>query len=122
MIEYIGVSGPPDALICPIFVCDTCREQVIKRGNIVWGSTAGAPGARRGTPIYVTHKGRCDAAFGLWFAQAYPDADGWMQLSQELDIFARQLAENATKPLPAGDGIRTNPQQLTLPRLAQETR
>ncbi|MFJ4274036.1 hypothetical protein ACIP29_26165 [Streptomyces coelicoflavus] len=122
MIEYVGVLGPPEALNYPISVCDTCREQGVERGNVIWGTTAGAPGLRRGTPIHVAHKGRCDAALDLWFAQVYFDADGWMQLSEELDVFARQLARNATKPLSAGDGIRTYPLQLALPRLAQETR
>lgn len=119
MIEYVARSGPSDALNYPIFVCDTCRKQVTERGNVVWGCTLGVPGPRRSTPVFITHKGRCDTAFDRWFEQEYPDGDGWMQLSEEFDVFARQLAHNASKPLPAGGNVRT--QQLTFPRPSKET-
>lgn len=97
MIEYIGRSGPPEAMNCPALICDTCREQVVDRGNVIWGCTLGdGNGGRRRTPLYVAHKGRCDRAFDLWFAKAYPREDGWIQLWEEAADFMRQLAHNLT--------------------------
>lgn len=97
MIEYIGRSGPPEAMNCPALICDACRQQITGKGNIVWGCTLGdGSSTRRRTPLYTTHKGQCDRLFDLWFAKAYPSADGWVQLWEEAPDFMRQLAHNLT--------------------------
>jgi hypothetical protein len=96
VIEYIGRSGPPEAMNCPALICDACRQQITSKGNVVWGTTVGAPGPLRGTPVYTTHKGRCDRLFDLWFAKTYQADDGWMQRWEEAHDFMRQLAHNLT--------------------------
>ena len=36
MIEIIARNGPPEAMLCPAFVCDACRKQVVGAGNVVY--------------------------------------------------------------------------------------
>lgn len=116
MIEYIGRSGPPEAMNCPALICDSCRKQVVERGNVIWGTTVGADGPRRSTPLYVAHKGRCDRAFDLWFAQAYPTDDGWIQLWEEAETFMRQLAYNLTHAFADDPDGEYHPHRLQLPK------
>ncbi|WP_405580713.1 hypothetical protein [Streptomyces sp. NBC_01092] len=116
MIEYLGRSGPPEAMNCPALICDTCREQVVDRGNVIWGTTAGADGPRRSTPLFVAHKGRCDRAFDLWFAQAYPAADGWLQLWEEAAVFVGQLTHNLTHAFADDTDGEYHPHHLVLPK------
>lgn len=116
LIEYIGRSGPPEAMNCPALICDTCRKQVVGSGNVIWGSTAGSDGPRRSTPLYVAHKGRCDHAFEKWFAEAYPLADGWMPLWEEAAVFMRQLAYNLTNAFADDTEGTYHPHKLALPK------
>ncbi len=97
MIEYVARSGPPEALNCPAFICDTCRKQVFGQGIVTWSTTIGhdgEPSPHRQTPIYVAHKGRCGRALEVWLEANYPRADGWIDLWDDLADFTRQLAHN----------------------------
>lgn len=95
MIEIVPRSGPPEALSCPAFVCDTCRKQVVDKGNIVWMLKVihGDDETRRQSPLYVAHKGRCDQALDLWLKGEY--GDGWIPMWEELGVFLKQLTHNA---------------------------
>lgn len=101
MIEYVARSGPPAAMNCPAFICDTCRKQVVGEGIVTWCTTIGRDyeaGRRehRQTPIYVAHKGRCGRALEVRLEAQYPHEDGWIDLWDDLDDFVRQLAHNLT--------------------------
>ena len=95
MIEIVPRSGPPEAMNCPAVVCDTCRKQVVDKGNIVWAykSVYGTDEVRQQSPIYAAHKGACDRALDLWLKKQY--GEGWLILWEELGTFMRQLAHNA---------------------------
>jgi len=96
VIEYIGRDGPPEAMNCPAFICDVCNQQVVKHGNVMWGTTVGhdpADQPHRQTRPYITHKDVCVRAFEAWFKRAYPGPD-WLLLSDEINTFLQQLAHN----------------------------
>lgn len=100
MIEFIARSGPPEAVNCPAFVCDTCGRQVAEQGCLWWGYLYPNPsdGLRHTTPVYVTHKGECVSAFEAWFHCAYPDADdaSWLLCDHEIDESLEHLRSNFT--------------------------
>jgi hypothetical protein len=56
MIKFI------DALACPLFVCDVCREAITEPGMAVWSEAAGALDGGSCQPAHV-HKKRCLDAF-----------------------------------------------------------
>lgn len=122
MIEYVARSGPPEAMNCPAFICDTCRKQVVGQGIVTWATTIGQdgePGPHRQTPIYVAHKGRCGRALEVWIEQQYPFADGWIDLWDDLEDFVRQLAHNLANAFAADPEGKYHRHQLVLPKETQ---
>lgn len=124
MIEYVARSGPPEAMNCPAFVCDTCRGQVVGEGIVTWTTTVGrdgTPGPHRQSPIYVAHKGDCGRALERWMERQYPPADGWIDLWDDLEDFVRQLAHNLTHAFTDDPEGRYDQHRLVMPaRPAQE--
>lgn len=94
MIEIVLRSGPPEAMNCAALVCDTCREQVVGRGNIVWAHRYEPQ--QESSPLFVSHKGQCDRALSAWLKDKYPLAEGWANLWEEAGHFMRYLAHNAS--------------------------
>jgi hypothetical protein len=122
VIEYIARSGPPEAMNCPAFICDTCREQVVSEGIVTWCTTIGhdgTPGPHRQTPIFVAHKGRCGRALEAWLEARYPRGDGWIDLWDDLDDFVRQLAYNLVHAFADDAEGRYHQHELTLPKETQ---
>lgn len=118
MIEYVARSGPPEAMNCPAFICDTCRKQVVAQGIVTWGTTIGRdgePGPHRQSPIYVAHKGRCGRALETWFEKNYPAADGWIDMWDDLEDFVRQLANNLANAFADDTEGTYHQHKLTLP-------
>ncbi|MER6376752.1 hypothetical protein ABT255_52665 [Streptomyces mirabilis] len=107
MIEYVPYSGEPEAMNCPAAICDTCREQVVGEGNIVWCIRAGNKGEQRQqSPLFASHEGGCDCALGRWLEAQYPLDDNWINLSDEIDVFLKQLGNNVGRSFaddPRGD-------------------
>lgn len=93
MIEMVSRSGEPEAMLCPALVCDTCRQQVVGRGNIVWAMRHEP--RWQSSPLFVSHKGRCDLVVEAGLQSQYPISDGWLDFSAEADQFMRHLAHNA---------------------------
>lgn len=96
MIEMVSRSGPPEALLCPAFICDTCRQQVVNSGNVVYALRLEP--RRESSPLFVAHKGVCDRALESRLAERYPLDEGWTELWEELGVFVKQLAHNSTNP------------------------
>lgn len=94
MIEYISRSGEPEAMNCPAFICDACREQVVGRGNILWASRIAKGVSRGSSPLFVAHKGRCDRAVKKLMEGMYPFDDGWLELWEEIGGFLAHLTNN----------------------------
>jgi hypothetical protein len=104
VIEYVPYSGEPEAMNCPAFICDTCRKQIVGQGNVVWCVRAGEKGEQRQqSPIFAAHKGRCDRALELWLRGQYQISDHWINLWEEVDVFLKQLGNNANRSF-ADDG------------------
>lgn len=98
MIEFVPYSGEPEALNCPAFVCDTCRKQVVGEGNVTWCvKVVGKGGQRQHSPLFVSHKGRCDKALETWLGVQYSLDDDWINLSEEIGVFRKQLDHNADR-------------------------
>lgn len=97
MIEILGRSGPPEALLCPAFVCDACRDQVTGRGSVIH-SVRYAGEDRESSPLFVAHSGACDQGVTEWLRTAYLSADGWSVMWLDIEPFMRQLAHNLTHP------------------------
>lgn len=119
MIEYVARSGPPEAMNCPAFICDACREQVVDQGIVTWATTIvrdGAPGPHQQSPIYVAHKGRCDRAVKLWIDQHYPAADGWIDLWDDLEDFVHQLTHNLANAFADDTDGTYHPHRLAHPK------
>ncbi|MFB6550157.1 hypothetical protein [Streptomyces sp. NPDC056405] len=98
MIEYVARSGPPEAMNCPAFICDACRQQVVSAGIVTWATTIGD--GRRQThsqsPLYVAHKGECGRKVEAMLHAGYPASDGWMDLWDDIGDFLKQLTHNVT--------------------------
>ncbi len=115
MIEIIARNGPPEAMLCPAFMCDTCRKQVVGQGNVV--SKVRYDGDQRQTsPLFVTHKGSCDLALEAWLDTRYPLADGWSQIWDELEVFVRQLTHNLTHAFADDREGEYLPHRVVMPR------
>lgn len=94
MIEIIGRNGPPEAMLCPAFICDACREQVVKDGNVE--QAVRYVGDRREvSPLFVSHKHPCSRALEIGLREQYPPADGWSTIWFELREFLTHLTNNA---------------------------
>jgi hypothetical protein len=99
MIEFVPYSGEPQALNCPAFICDTCRQQVTEDGLVVWRVKVRDPGEpRQQSPLFVTHKRRCDQALTRWLDATYPRDSNWIDLTEDIDVFRKQLDNNAQRP------------------------
>jgi hypothetical protein len=98
VIEFVPYSGEPQALNCPAFVCDACRKQVLEEGLVVWRVRVGEENdPRQQSPLFVAHKRRCDQALTRWLDNDYPRDGDWIDLSEEIDVFRKQLDSNATR-------------------------
>lgn len=100
MIVYLSRSGPPEAMNCPVFMCDHCREPIQGRkggdgfgGIVIWRATA-----EDGQEMASVHKGRCDRAY----ESAHP-GEHWSW--NDLDEVIEQLAHNTDEPFPAEDNV-----------------
>ncbi|MFC8131576.1 hypothetical protein [Streptomyces sp. NPDC057302] len=98
MIEYVARSGPPEAMNCPAFICDACRQQVVSAGIVTWATTIGDGRSRTHSqsPLYVAHKGECGRKVEAMLHASYPASDGWMDLWDDIGDFLKQLTHNAT--------------------------
>ncbi|MEV7519409.1 hypothetical protein [Streptomyces sp. NPDC091371] len=97
MIEYVARSGPPEAMNCPAFICDACRQQVVGAGIVTWATTIANRGRTHSqSPLYVAHKGECGRKVEAMLHAAYPASDGWMDLWDDIGVFLKQLTHNAT--------------------------
>lgn len=94
MIELVAHDG----LLCPAFVCDSCREQVAVYGNIIFRGRWATRWQEERTPLRVAHKGWCTHDVEAALATEYPKADGWSPKWRELDDFVKQLAYNTENP------------------------
>jgi hypothetical protein len=113
MIEYVARNGPPEAMLCPALVCDSCRRQVTGEGNILWASryVGNRDEGRQVTPMFVSHKGHCDQRVTAMMHRGWPpddydapDAnvgDGWSYSWEEAETMLAQLAHNFTHPFAA---------------------
>lgn len=93
MIEIIARNGPPEAMLCPAFICDACRRQVVGEGNVI-SKVRYSGGQRQTSPLFIAHKGTCDLTVDAWLNKRYPLDNGWSLIWEELETFVRQLANN----------------------------
>lgn len=95
MIEIIARNGAPEAMLCPAFICDACREQIVGQGNVI--SKVRYDGDQRQTsPLLFAHKGQCTQAVDAWLNARYLLTEGWSMIWDELGDFVRQLSHNLT--------------------------
>ncbi|GHE56978.1 hypothetical protein GCM10014715_07530 [Streptomyces spiralis] len=57
------------------------------------GSASSANSHRSSQP----HKGRCGRALDQWLRSQYPLEDHWISLWEEIDVFLKQLGNNASR-------------------------
>lgn len=97
MIEIVPRSGPPEALNCPAFVCDTCRRQVLapRNGGYVLLVEKFTP-IYEASPLFVAHTGRCLRELENRLRERYKARDGWhpWAASIRIDHFMDNLAHN----------------------------
>lgn len=114
VIEILGRSGEPEAMNCPVLICDACRKQVVDSGNIIWGSTVGVE-PRLSTPLFVSHKGHCDQIVSKDLEEQYP-GEQWAWLWEEAGHFLRYLAGNFKKPFSDDPDGTFHEHQIALPQ------
>ncbi|MGW3635644.1 hypothetical protein ACWD7F_36950 [Streptomyces sp. NPDC005122] len=106
MIEYVPYSGEPEAMNCPVVICDTCRKQIVGEGLAVWRIKLRVKGEpRQQTPLYTTHKRECEQALHRRLDGQYSLDENWIDFSEEIDVFLKQLSKNINRSLvvdPAG--------------------
>lgn len=105
MIEIIARDGEPEAMLCPAFICDACRQQVVKDGNILY-AVRYVDHERESSPLFVSHKWPCAGQVEQWLKTAYPRDEGWSDLWDEASDFIRHLANNSARAFaddPDGD-------------------
>lgn len=97
MIVYLDRNGPPEAMHCPVFVCDACGNPIQgddKPGIVIWRSGPHSPDHRPGTQQMAhVHKGACDRAYEA-------DHPGGHWSWNDLDEFLEHLTNNTAKPFP----------------------
>jgi hypothetical protein len=96
LIEIIARNGLPEAMLCPAFMCDSCRKQVVGPGNVVSKVRHTGGHQRETSPLFVAHKGVCKQSLAAELDRAYPLDSGWSMIWDELETFVRQLAHNLT--------------------------
>lgn len=101
MLVYLTRSGPPEAMNCPVFLCDQCRQTIqgAEGGDGYGGIVIWRNRPDRTQEMFTVHKGRCDRAFEA----AHPGDDIW--LWEDLDVFLSQLTHNTTEPFPLEDNV-----------------
>lgn len=92
MIEIVARDGPPEGMLCPAFICDACRKQVVREGNVIYAQRYDG-NERVSSPLFVSHKG-CTLRVDAMLARMYPEADGWMSGWDEIRDFIGQLQNN----------------------------
>lgn len=113
MIEIVARNGPPEALLCAAFICDGCRQQVVREGNLLY-VTRYVGEDRESSPLLVSHK-TCTLRVEVLLAHFYPSADGWLDCSEEISDFIRHLTGNLRRSF-ASDQEGTYPgQHIVLP-------
>ncbi|MER7681410.1 hypothetical protein [Streptomyces sp. NPDC096934] len=97
MIEYVPYSGEPGAH-SPAVICDTCRKQIVGEGLAVWRIKLRVKDKpRQQTPLYTTHKRECEQALHSQLNGPYPLAENWIDFSEEIDVFLKQLSKNINR-------------------------
>jgi hypothetical protein len=82
-------EGLPD-LICPVVLCDGCREEIVGPGNVLWIDSDGGQ-------VWHTHKGACDRKVSRAIRQAHGTDHEW---SRELSEWIAQLHRNVSVDAP----------------------
>lgn len=100
MLAFVERNGPPEALLCPVFLCDQRLAPI--QGKDGGDGIGGLVQWRRrpdGTQEVATlHKGRCTRAFEA----AHPGERWlWNEMPQVID----QLAFNTAEPFPVEDNV-----------------
>ncbi|MFJ8010004.1 hypothetical protein [Streptomyces fagopyri] len=105
MIEYVPYSGELGAH-SPAVICDTCRKQIVGEGLAVWRIKLRVKDKpRQQTPLYTTHKRECEQALHSQLNGPYPLDENWIDFSEEIDVFLKQLSKNINRsPIDDPDG------------------
>jgi len=100
MIVYITRNGPPEAMHCPVFLCNACGEPIQGReggsglgGIVIWRNHPD-----RTQDIATVHKGACDLAH-----EAAHPGESWSW--EDFDVFMEQLTNNTADPFPVEDNV-----------------
>lgn len=92
MITFIDRNGPPEGLLCPAILCDSCLQPVNGEGWVLWQPRY-SDDRRDNRPTIASlafvHPGDCD--------HAYEQAHGH-HYSSPLGEFLTQLAYNYANP------------------------
>lgn len=115
MIEYITCEARDGGYNCPAFICESCGEQVVGDGIVLWAVMCDPPVPRKSSPVFVAHKGRCDRATERGIEKAYPREKGWGVLNDSLDSFVQKLVHNATHALADDKTLTPLRHELVLP-------
>jgi hypothetical protein len=109
MIVYLTRNGPPEAMLCPVFLCDHCGEPIQGKeggsglgGIVIWRNDYRADHRPGPQEVATVHKGACDRAYEAAHASDDP-GDYWSW--EEFDVFLRQLTTNTTEPFPVEDNV-----------------
>lgn len=100
MLVYLNRNGPPEALNCPVFMCDQCLEPINGRkggdghgGIIIWRRRPDDT-----QEMATVHKGRCDRAY-----EAARPGGHWSW--NDLDEMLEHLTHNTLEPFPVEDDV-----------------
>ncbi len=93
MLAYVNRNGPPEALACPVLLCDQCSTPIQgdfpNNGIVIWRNNPDQT-----QQVAHVHKGRCDRDY----EDAHPGSP-W--LWEELQVWLEQLVRNVREPFPA---------------------
>lgn len=96
MLTFVSRNGPPEALICPVFMCDHCLTPIQGKeggdgfgGIVIWANRDDDTQV-----VATTHKGRCNRAYEA----RYP---GLMWMWEDIAVSLEQLTMNTTSAFPA---------------------
>ena len=100
MLVFVDRSGQPEAVACPVFLCDQCLAPI--QGNQGGDRLGGIVLWRRhddGSQVTATvHKGTCDRRY-----EATHGGADWSW--EEIDVFVGHLAQNVSEPFPHEDNV-----------------
>lgn len=117
MIEIVIRDGPPEALTCAAFICDHCRGQVVKSGNVLYAVRHNVGQQRESSPLLVSHK-ECTRAVEMWLKARYPYEAGWLDCWEEASHFVRHLVNNLTHSFADDSDGEYPSQRIVLPACA----